>query len=334
MGFSYNGQSGSTSIPDVTVATFADLPTTRPDGYLVEVTAESGLSADTVVQWDDGAGVWLLVSTSCAYSARAAAQWASPAGEWYSSGGVTVQTAAGAYVTDTTHDAIYRWSSAVSYFVPPEAYEGSPAISAQPIYGDSATPTGWTVTLTPGTGTATCTTNGTQLVLDTEVSTTTFADARITSDTDSSLSNTGNSYSSGLFQAVMTLGGSGNTAIGWSSRATNGARGYDFGSYRTNASPTFAVGQWYNPTTGAGYTAQAAATEDIETAEVLVEEIRKAGRAMVRVAGGMWHDIDAATVRTTADKNWMLQAYAERASGPATGIVCELRVREYIAIRY
>jgi hypothetical protein len=96
---------GGGAIPDVTVATFADLPTTRPDGYLVEVTAESGLSADTVVQWDDSAGVWRLVST--------ATTTAPPLdGEWYDSGGVTVESVEGARVGFL--DLPLRWAGAVT----------------------------------------------------------------------------------------------------------------------------------------------------------------------------------------------------------------------------
>ena len=96
---------GGGAAPDVTVATFADLPTTRPDGYLVTVTAESGLSADTVVQWDDGAGVWLLLWTSTT---------AAPPrdGTWYSAGGVTVESDEGASVA--YRDLPLRWAGAVT----------------------------------------------------------------------------------------------------------------------------------------------------------------------------------------------------------------------------
>jgi hypothetical protein len=132
---------GGGAIPDVTVATFAGLPTTRPDGYFVEVTAESGLSADTVVQWDDGAGVWLLVST---------VSDALPPldGEWYDSGGVTVQSAEGAMVAFA--DLLYRWDASItvaagagggtrSYWVPSDVYEGTPQVVAWAVGTENVT---------------------------------------------------------------------------------------------------------------------------------------------------------------------------------------------------
>jgi hypothetical protein len=96
---------GGAAIPDVTVATSQSLPTTRPDGHLVTVTAESGLSADTVVQWDDGAGVWLMLWTTTTSAPPRD-------GEWYSSGGITVESAEGAQVRYL--DLPLRWAGAVT----------------------------------------------------------------------------------------------------------------------------------------------------------------------------------------------------------------------------
>lgn len=53
-----NGRVGAgTPIPDVSVATFAALPATRPDGYLVAVTGETGLS-NVIVRWSTGGSTW------------------------------------------------------------------------------------------------------------------------------------------------------------------------------------------------------------------------------------------------------------------------------------
>jgi hypothetical protein len=133
------GAGGGGAAPDVTVATFADLPTTRPDGYLVEVTAESGLSADTVVQWDEAGGVWLLVSTAVAWSVAEPLIYAFGAPDWYDTGGITVETATGALMRVTDKDRTFVFNRSVAIdalagggtiglWLMPAEYAGTPEV--------------------------------------------------------------------------------------------------------------------------------------------------------------------------------------------------------------
>jgi hypothetical protein len=316
---------GGGAAPDVTVATFADLPTTRPDGYLVAVTAQSGLT-EVIVRWDDSGGVWLLVSTACAYSVRAAVQWGATPGEWYDTGGVTVETADGATIYDTTYKVVRRWASASSAWVAAEVYAGTIA-GLGTIKGDDATPAGWTVTETPGTGTATVTTSSGKLVLATtsgasgaSVCVVSFADAGLTSGV--------NWQAEGLIQ-ITALSGSTSQSVYIS--VEDGADGYAFGSVR-QVGVNLRIGGFFNETTGTDYAAQSENVQDLTTAETLIEVRKIAGRFSVRTGGaaGTWKDLAAATARASANNRIDLVALV---FSPVLN-AATLTVREWAHCRY
>jgi hypothetical protein len=73
---------GGGAAPDVTVATFADLPTTRPDGYLVAVTGEADIT-DAIVIWDDVFGEWKMERGYSTVSLPVDGLWyVGPPGTW------------------------------------------------------------------------------------------------------------------------------------------------------------------------------------------------------------------------------------------------------------
>lgn len=281
------------------VSNFADLGTLsgRPDGYTVTVTAESGLSADTLVQWDEGGGVWRLVRTACDYDTRAAVQWGATPGEWYDSGGVTVDTMDGALLTDTTYDIVLRWrpdaTPAKSAWWPADidwiASVGAPA------KGDSATPAGWSISGSP-------TSAGGKIILS--VTASSGYQAQTMTLTDAGLSSAGQAYMSALVQVTALTSG---TPTGSSkARVTllDGTDAYDLGRVTITGSVTV-QGSFFNVGSNSSrYTAQSAAEQDLTSTETLIE-VRKTGTAcMVRAGGGagVWQTLAGATARNSATK--------------------------------
>jgi len=314
------GAGGGGAIPDVTVATFSDLPTTRPDGYLVEVTAETGLSADTIVQWDNGAGVWLLVSTSCAYSVHSAVEWGASPGEWYDTGGITVLSADGARIYDTTYDTSWRWDETTAQFVPLDVYDGTIVLVGS-IVGDSATPAGWTATDTDGAGVAQATTDGTKMTLS-AVSSGAGTTLYVLGLSDTGLSATTPAYMKMLTQTVVTTGASANFSVAVAF-VEDGARGPEFADSKGRK------GGWISG--GVGVAAQSAAQAEMRTAETLLQFYHLNGSFQVRVGAGPWQNISAASAASSANKRFGLYVYTDRASGTVT---TTMTIRQLRAMRY
>jgi hypothetical protein len=319
---------GGGAAPDVTVATFADLPTTRPDGYLVAVTAQSGLT-EVIVRWDDSGGVWLLEQATCAYSVHSAVQFAG-AGEWYDTGGITVETADGAYVQDTTYDVVWRWASTPAQFVPPDVYAGTIVIRT-PLVGDSATPPDWSVTPDNAGGTASITTDGTKLTLSAVTSGAglTTATALIS---DAGLLTATNAYMRLLVQITTLTVGAGGSAVSFLVLIEDDADAFDFGSVEIQ-SGAVRIGGWWNAATSGTYTEQSTIQQNLTSAETLLE-LRKIGAKIEARAGGAastWQAISGATVRAGSLKRFVFQVAASRNSGTSTAIAT---IREVCPMRY
>jgi hypothetical protein len=322
---------GGGAAPDVTVATFADLPTTRPDGYLVAVTAQSGLT-EVIVRWDDGGGVWLLEQATCAYTVHRATEWVG-LGEWYDTGGITVNTADGATIYDATYGVVWRWDETTAQFVPPDVYDGTIA-GLQSISGASAAPAGWTVTETNGGGTASVTQSGSDVVLSASTSGAGSTIANI-GVADLSLSSAGNAYMRMITQVTTLTAGTSGGGVTALYLLADGTDGYDFGSRALpSAAPGTTTGGWYDAAVAAiRYAAQADINQDISTVATLLE-IRKIGAKTEARAGGAastWQAIAGSTVRNEAAKSFLFQAFASRTVGTATAVFTlrDVRVMRY-----
>lgn len=141
------GPIGGAAIPDVTVATFADLPTKRPDGFLVAVTAQSGLT-EVIVRWNAGGSVWELLTVSCAWSVAEPLVFAFGAADWYNSGGTVVETANAALLTVTDKNRAYVFDASVAIdatagggtvglWLTPLEYAGTPEVQMWGAGGES-----------------------------------------------------------------------------------------------------------------------------------------------------------------------------------------------------
>jgi hypothetical protein len=320
---------GGGAAPDVTVATFADLPTTRPDGYLVAVTAQSGLT-EVIVRWDNSGGVWLLEQATCAYSVHSAVQFAG-AGEWYDTGGITVETADGAYVKDTTYDVVWRWASTPAQFVPPDVYAGTIVIRT-PLVGDSATPTDWTTATIDAGGTASITTDGTKLTLSAVTSGAgdTVAYVLIA---DAGLLTATNAYMRALVQNTTLTAGTGNAQAIFRATLEDGTDGFDFGSMANVGFGGSRTGGWFDAANSNDYAAQSAITQNLTSTETLLE-LRKIGAKIEARAGGAastWQAIAGATARNTAATQFYFVVNANRTSGTSTTIAT---IREVCPMRF
>lgn len=323
------GGSSKFGTAPVSVANFAGLAALSgcPDGYTVTVTAESGLSADTLVRWDESGGVWLLLSTSCAYSVMSDVQWGATPGRWHSSGGVAVDTAEGATVTDTTNRRARRWVVASTQFVPQQVYQGTIA-NVQKIKGDDAAPSGWTYTHTDGGGTASITTDGTKLTLSASTSGAGNTTAALF-HTDAALLTGTNFY----VTCIMQVTGMSGPNEGQLFRLTvqDGTRAFDFGSGRAGGVAT-TTGAFFHAASGnLRYAAQAGNDLDITAAEVLVEVIKFGDRCSVRVGASELNAINGASVRSSASTNVALVVAADRLTGTATASVA---IRNLCSMRF
>jgi hypothetical protein len=323
----YPGTGPGGSVPPVSAATFSALPSIRPDGYLVTVTAESGLSADTIVQWDESGGVWLLVSTACAYTVHRAVEWVG-LGEWYDTGGVTVETANGATIYDTTYDVSLRWHAATVQFVPPDVYDGTIA-GLQSMSGASAAPAGWTALDTDAGGTASLTSDGTKITLSATTSGAGTTVARY-SYNDASIASGSNVYIRLLCQVTtLTPASIGNAWFRVAIR--DGARSYDFGSASTQALAS--PGRFFSTATVTAFAEQSAYVQPIASAETLVE-IRKIGQKCEARAGGAtstWAAIANTTAVASALQSVAIDVAAAITSGTSTVVAT---IRDLRSMRY
>lgn len=316
--YAANGSPGSGSAtPDYSVATFALLPSDATVGQRVAVTGESGLSG--VVCVNTAENTWELETVTATYGLIAAVEWGTTPGQWYSSGGITVTTAADSVATDTTNKAAWRWIAADTTFAPSVVIEGTPA-GVGKIKGDSAAPSGWTATTTAAGGTATITAPSGTVILtaiqpgpgNTFVSLTW---------SDASFSSAGNIYVRAMLRVTTNTGRS--TRLGVV--VADGTDAYDFGSSRFAAAAN-ATGQWFSQSAnGAAYTAQSGAQLDLTTALTLVEIVKRGTRIQARVAGGVWVDLTGATARDSASKSVAFIAYAVPDNATLTTAILEIK---------
>jgi hypothetical protein len=303
--------------PTVSVEEWSDLGALDvPDGYLVAVTGESGITS-AIVQWDQSGGEWQVVDVVCTYAAHSAAEWAATAGEWYDTGGVTVTTADGARCVDTTYATAWRWSATASAWILPLVYAGTVVVSASPIYGDDAAPAGWTVTDTDGGGTASVTTDGTRITLSAVAGSASATTARLTY-ADASLSTGGNAFGRALI-TIPTQTQTGTSQVGARMFLGDGTHSVEYGGARLSGG-SVVVGRFFNAVTYAAIAAQGNFSADTTT-ETLVEWVKIGARTAVRVGGGagVWQSIANASARAAATAAWIFSTDASLTSGTASG---------------
>jgi hypothetical protein len=312
----------------VSVATFADLGDLTPeDNQLVGITAQSGLSADTIVRWDESSSVWRLVYTSCAESVWSPIDFG--LGVWYDTDGITVETAEGAYLNDTTYKTSWRWSDiTVSGFVPPWVYAGT-IENPQFILGDDAEPDGWNKTNTAAGGTSTSVVSGNSILM---TATTTGAGNTATSYgfTDASLLTGTNLYVRMMVDAAVTttLTGSSNIAY-FNIQVNDGTRNFNYATL-SQGTVTVCNGSFMNSSVPNRYTAQASFEGGTTTfSEVLLEICKIGNRCMARVNGaaGMWQALSGTTAQATAGTSFSIGLLALRGSGTATATTTLRAVR-------
>lgn len=317
--FEYSGAAWVEQYPDVSVTTFANLPVSAPTGYLALVTAESGLTS-ALVRKTSTAGEWALERVTCAETVYGAIEWGTTPGQWYNTGGISVVTADGATVSDSTYAMQVRWSSSISRFVPQFVY-GATIAGLFSIKGDSASPSSWTPTTTNADGTASISTASNRVTLSATTSagasTDTIAQLQAT---DASLSSASNCYFKAILQRTALT-----TATGvalWRITIADGTDAYDFGDYQNNASNT-AIGQWYDGNAGTLYAAQSTNTSDTFTARTMVEIVKRGTKAMARVGGGngIWTDISGATARNSTGTVYAIRTQARRSAGTSTATI-------------
>jgi hypothetical protein len=290
---------GGTAIPSV--STFGDLPASGVTDQRISITGESSLfdttSYPAIVAWSGSA--WQLESCAATYLNIAAVEFAS--GTWTGTGG-TVGTRSGARIVDTTYNEPWIWNSGNSLFVP--SYLGGISIAdAKSIKGDSATPSGWTPTVTAVNGSLT--TDGSRLTFyargttgTTNVSTLSYSDAGRTTSS--------NFYMKCLAQRSTSANWNTETSPGpitfhleYISGPTTG-RIVEFGDADINgSSTTLAEGKFFNrtSTTIELYSATANRGANLTVETLLQFHIIAGTVAQVKVGNGAWHDIAVSTCR-------------------------------------
>lgn len=314
--FEYSGSAWVEQYPDVSVTTFANLPLSAPTGYLALVTAETGLTS-ALVRKTSTSGEWAIERVTCTYATYSAIEWGSTPGQWYNTGGITVVTAEGGIVNDTTNKMAFYWNATNSVFVPYAVYVGTIAGYTE-IKGDSAAPSGWVISNTVGTGTSTATTSGGKFIQTTTNAGGSTATASATYSDASLLSST-NVYIKAMIQQSAGSGGN----YGNSFTLTDGTDGYDFGTTQA------VTGVWYDLSLGSAYTAQTAGTQNITSAEVFFEFQKIGTFAQFRLNGGRWSVLSGATARNAGGKSFMIQSYCTGASTTSTTTVRYLSYMRY-----
>jgi hypothetical protein len=309
--YQYDGAAWVWITQPITVANFAGLSaiTAPPDGYLVTVTAQAGLSADTVVQWDETGGVWLLVSTvSAALPPRT--------GEWYNSGGVTVRSAEGALVL--SGDLLYRWDASItvaagagggtqSWWVPSEVYAGSPQVVAWAVGTENVTTD--TVLNAQGFGTvertlATIATSGDRIRFTTNTSGASLRDAAIKTLT-SGVTGSTRCYSAIQVRGTVGTGTVNNSTFFLLGNFFDGANGV-FSTWNS-AVPSRGAFFWTGSgTVNAGAVVDNGAFPNLSSDDVLIEIIYTASTGIAR----MYRDATLIATCTrpasaTADQLWI-----------------------------
>lgn len=305
------GAGGSGGLPSYTVATFGELPATATAGQRCTVTGETGLSG--VVCVNVSANVWSLESVTCAWLAVPALGATSDL--WYSSGGITVTTATGATLTDSTHNRSLRWWPAASLgcdgvWLMQDVY----ASATKTLYfwasgtEDNATlntlllAQGWgtspnAATLTASNGTATLTSDGTKISLTTTCPGTGSTASATHTNTLAAITSARNAYFSALVQ-VPTLTG---TECDVRFALLDGTDAYDLVVSRV-AGVLSQDGRYVDIATNytAAYADQTAGASDMRTAEVLLEMRKRGTFCQFRLNGGIWRSLSGATARNSA----------------------------------
>jgi hypothetical protein len=202
-------------------------------------------------------------------------------------------------------------------------------VSAPPIYGDDAAPTGWTVTDTDGGGTASVTTDGTRITLSAVAGSGAGTTARL-AYTDSSLTSGGNAFG----RALMTIPTQTQTSTS-NIRArfllSDGVRQVEYGGTRNNGAAPL-LGRFFNGATSLDISAQPAFSADTTT-ETLIEWVKIGTSTAVRVGGGavQWQSLANASALSSATTVWMMTVDASLSSGTASG---SLTVRHGRFVRF
>lgn len=313
----YPTGAGGTGTPSYTASTFSALPAAATSGQRCTVTGETGLSGLVCV--NTGANTWEVETVTASDTLIGDVEWGATPGQWYSSGGVVVTTQAGATALDSTNLRAWRWDATNTQFVNPRVYAGTIAGVAK-VKGDSAAPSGWTVTDTDGSGTASITTSAGAVLLSVTTSTAFVATTASLVLADASLSSAGNAYVRGYIYASTLSGNQASVRVS----IFDGTDVYEFGDSITGAAPT-STGQFYNPASGnIAYTAQSGAQLGIRSALTLVEIMKVGARCSVSVGGGLPIDVIGATVRDSATKQWAITATTVPAAAVASTAVLQI----------
>jgi len=314
---------------DGSVATFSALPTDVVDGVRYGITGETGLS-NLYARWDEGDAVWYVDQVTAAYTVYSPIEWGSTPGRWYNSGGITVDTAAGCELNDTTNLRVFYWNATDYVFVPYDVYSGTIA-NVKKIKGDDATLTGWSKVTAAGGGTATVTTDGSKVTFAATNPGSGGASAAYAAYADTSITTSAKVYWKGMVTMATPTGNQARTMISIQDGGNNSSGNfYEFGSTRVGGS-TQSTGQWYTAATYVAYTAVAAGTEAITT-EKFVEMIKGNGFAQIRIAGGPWRAISSATARSGTNNGTVFAGYAGADENGAT--TASMSVRYVASMRY
>lgn len=335
-GWRWSGSAWVNLEPVLTVATFSLLPASCEVGHRVSVTGESGLTGVVVV--NTAPNTWSLETVTCAETAIPAL--GATADTWYSSGGITVTAADGAWLYDSTYGRALRWWPAASLacdgaWIPSEVYARGSRVLDGWLEGTESN-TGLAATLLAQGVTAATTAGGGASSIDTTttagylslISTNPGAGASAVTvlGVDPGAGFTSTSW--GYFRAIMRLSTfTGNAASCTLSVIYDGTDRYDFAVVRSGGSIT--VDGAFVDASGSPMTrlaAQAAGDNDARTADVLLEMLKRGTRCMVRFNGGTWTTLDGATAIASASKLFQVRATAENNGATA----CTLRLKRAI----
>lgn len=291
----------TTTAPTVSVSTFGDLPATGTTNQRISITGESDLFVTStypaVVKWSGLA--WQVESGATTYRNIGSVEFNS--GNWVGTG-ATLGTASNAVIRDTTYNDIWTWKSTNSIFLPSRIVDAT-LDNVKSIKGDSTSPTGWTQTLSNGSGSgtlgvATATTSAisvggpTALTLG-ATATQTLSSGAYTAYafTDTGIGTTTKFYFKGLVSQSLSRGSSGSVNIRL--QYENGFSAVDFGGFNSSGVGGTKDGLFFNAQDCTTYTTAAGGTntEDVMTSETLLQLYFEGERAFVKVGTSPWKNV-------------------------------------------
>jgi hypothetical protein len=332
--------------PAVSVATFGDLPVSGDVDQRILVTGETSLfssSYPVVCVWEDEQ--WKLENARCTYVNLGAAEFGS--GVWVGTG-LSLNTSSKCEIIDTTYNESWVWNTSNNVFLPTRLV-GKTIDNIKSIKGDSTSPTGWTQTLSNGSGTgtlgvATATTSAISVGGPTALTLGATATQNLSTGaytaytfTDTNISTTTKFYFKGLVSQSLVRGGGGiSGSVNIRLQYENGSSSVDFGGYDSSGSGGTKDGLFFNAQNCTTYTTAAGGTntEDVMTSETLVQLYVEGERAFVKVGNNPWKNVRvfSGLQRATAAKAFGLFAVVQpSASGTYSST---LKVAYAQAIRY